>query len=84
MKLKEAAIREKHLFDNIPFDIKINYEVYPATAPPVFFGHYCLDSVVSLQQKNVACLDFCVIKNKRLVAYRWDGEQVLAESKLIY
>ncbi|RYF89656.1 MAG: phosphoesterase [Chitinophagaceae bacterium] len=58
----------------IPQDLSVN--IYPATAPPVFIGHYWLDEPEPmLQSSNVVCLDYSVAKDGYLVAYRWNGEQ---------
>lgn len=57
---------------------------YPADAIPVFFGHYWLDpgSRKAPLTPNLACLDYSAGRGDApLVAYRWDGEQVLSEAK---
>jgi hypothetical protein len=55
-------------------DIKFN--VYPADAPPVFFGHYWLeDKTPIVQSHNLICLDYSVVKGGSLVAYRWSGKR---------
>jgi hypothetical protein len=54
---------------------------------PVFFGHYWLTGLPKLIRDNVCCLDFSVAGyrgNGRLVAYRFDGEQKLDESKFVW
>lgn len=54
---------------------------------PVFFGHYWLTGLPKLIRSNVCCLDFSVAGyrgNGRLVAYRFDGEQHLDESKFVW
>ena len=50
---------------------------YPPGSPPVFIGHYWLRGDPAPLADNLACLDYSVAKNGKLVAYRWDGEQVL-------
>ncbi len=61
---------------NIPKDVMVN--IYPADAPPVFFGHYWLeDKYPVIQAANVICVDFSVAKEGALVAYRWSGEEVV-------
>ena len=51
---------------------------YPATAKPVFIGHYWLTGdKPALLAPNVACLDWSVAKGGFLCAYRWNGEQTL-------
>lgn len=54
---------------------------YDKAQAPLFFGHYWLHGKPRLQGKNLACLDYSAVKYGRLVAYRFDGEQVLDESK---
>jgi len=54
---------------------------YSDDEKPVFVGHYWLKGKPHLQKSNVACLDYSAVKYGRLVAYRWDGEQKLHESK---
>ncbi len=59
---------------------------YPSEAPPLFFGHYWLpfSEKTELIAPNLACLDFSVAKNGALVAYRWDGEQILDACKMVF
>ncbi len=59
---------------------------YSHDDPPVFFGHYWLDSEPELLAPNVACLDYSVGAKSggKLVAYRWDGEQQLSNDKFVY
>ncbi len=60
------------------------YVPYPASAPPVFVGHYWLHAdVPSRLASNVACLDYSVAKGGFLCAYRWDGEQEIDNSKFV-
>lgn len=65
-----------------PFSKKMSY--YNEKQPPVFFGHYWLEGMPSLQKKNVCCLDFSVAKDGYMVAYRWDGEDTLSNGKLVF
>ncbi len=70
------------LSSQIPTEIKVN--IYPADAPPVFFGHYWLeDNFPVIQSNNVVCLDYSVAKGGSLVAYRWSGEQVLEVANFV-
>lgn len=59
-------------------------EQYPATDKPVFFGHYWLKGKPQLLESNVCCTDYSVAKEGLLVAYRYDGEQVLEGEKFCY
>jgi len=59
---------------------------YSHDDPPVFVGHYWLDTNPSLLAPNVACLDYSVAAKRggKLVAYRWDGEQELSNDKFVF
>ncbi|TWU09319.1 Bis(5'-nucleosyl)-tetraphosphatase PrpE [asymmetrical] [Symmachiella macrocystis] len=58
--------------------------VYAADSPPVFLGHYWLwADRPSRLATNVACVDYSVAKNGILCAYRWHGEQELADENFV-
>lgn len=59
---------------------------YSHDAPPVFVGHYWLDTEPQRLAPNVACLDYSVAAKSggKLVAYRWDGEQRLDNGKFVF
>ncbi len=57
---------------------------YPAGAPPVFFGHYWQTGTPHIMADNVACVDYSMGRGEKLVAYRWDGEQQLSDSKFLW
>lgn len=59
-------------------------EFYDSQSPPVFFGHYWLNGNPQITSQNSCCLDFSIAKGGNLVAYRWDGEQVLSDDKLVW
>lgn len=54
---------------------------YGADEPPVFVGHYWLQGKPRVLKPNIACLDYSAVKYGRLVAYRFDGEAALDNSK---
>jgi hypothetical protein len=58
---------------------------YSHDDPPVFIGHYWLDTEPEILAANVACLDYSVAaaSGGKLVAYRWDGEQRLSNRKFV-
>jgi hypothetical protein len=68
-----------------PIDVDHLIE-YSSDEPPVFIGHYWMDSEPALLAPNVACLDYSVAAKQggKLVAYRWDGEQRLGDDKFVY
>lgn len=57
---------------------------YQEDQVPIFFGHYWLKGEPSIYRDNICCLDFSVAKRGKLVAYRFDGEKVLSNDKLVY
>ena len=66
----------------LPKDLKL--EIYPADAPPVFFGHYWLqDKWPIIQSDNVICVDYSVAKGGNLVAYRWNGEAKVSPDNFV-
>ena len=73
---------EKHITE-----ISINKENligYQEDAPPVFIGHYWLNDKPEPLANNIACLDYSVAKNGKLVAYRWNGELSLSKDNFAY
>lgn len=57
---------------------------YHSDQPPCFIGHYWLHGDPAPLTTNVACLDYSVAKNGKLVAYRWSGEQILSADNFIH
>ncbi len=70
----------------VPADMVAQLPGYPAEAPALFFGHYAQspDERPWPLAANVACLDYRAAKGGPLVAYRWDGEQVLDPAKFVF
>lgn len=52
--------------------------------PPVFFGHYWMPGTPRLITPRACCLDWSVAAGGVLCAYRWDGEQELEGSRLVW
>jgi hypothetical protein len=59
------------------------YQGASVTGAPVFVGHYWMGGPVELQTHKVACVDWSAAKDGPLVAYRWDGEQVLDRRRFV-
>ena len=58
---------------------------YSSSAPPCFIGHYQLTGEPKSLAKNITSVDYSVsAADGKLVAYRWDGEQQLDDSKYVY
>ena len=50
---------------------------------PVIFGHYWCNPEFMILGPTTLCVDFSAGKGGPLAAYRWDGEQMLDERKLV-
>ncbi len=61
-----------------------NSGYYHELEKPVFYGHYWLNGLPSLQRENICCLDYSVAKQGYLVSYRYDGESQLSSDKLVF
>ena len=77
--------------DEIACDLKLGEAIiaastpYPASAKPVFVGHYWLSAKrPEVLADNVACLDYSVAKGGFLCAYRWQGEQKLNNQNFVW
>ncbi|MEW5979878.1 MAG: metallophosphoesterase [Acidobacteriota bacterium] len=57
---------------------------YSTQDKPVFLGHYWLSGQPERLAPNVACLDYSVALDGRLVAYRWCGERQVDNSHFIW
>ena len=57
---------------------------YGPSENPVFIGHYWFEGIPERCAKNVACLDYSVAGNGKLVAYRWSGEQTVSDENFVY
>jgi hypothetical protein len=50
---------------------------------PVFVGHYWFTGEPNLLTDKVASLDYSVARGGKMVAYRWDGENILDKHKFV-
>ena len=58
--------------------------LYFISEKPVFVGHYWLQGNPKPLKPNLACLDYSAVKYGKLVCYRFDGEQILDNSKFVW
>lgn len=56
---------------------------YAEVDRPTFVGHYWFSGKPQPLTSKVACLDYSVARDGQLVAYRFDGESQLDESKFV-
>jgi hypothetical protein len=68
----------------VPSELLAKVPVYPLDSPPVFIGHYWNNGKPELLAHNVCCVDYSVARGEKLVAYRWNGEQVLNTGNFIW
>lgn len=53
-------------------------------AKPLFVGHYWMKGEPRLQSPHIACVDWSVADKGVMVAYRFDGERELQESRFVW
>lgn len=80
------SVEPLHHLPETPVDVSLirNPGFYGENEPPVFFGHYWLKGNPTLYKNNICCIDYSVAKEGYLTAYRFDGEKVLDNAKLVY
>lgn len=80
----EMPIRGRAPDTPVPTE-KITRSTYPATDPPVVFGHYWLtDTPPSVLAPNIACVDYSVAANGELCAYRWHAnDRILNDESFV-
>lgn len=66
-------------------DTPVPANAIPAFAPtkPLFFGHYWMSGTPAPVHPLAACVDYSAGKSGPLVAYCWDGEEVLAPVRFV-
>lgn len=70
---------------DLPIEVlKSKNKHYDINEKNVFFGHYWLSGNPTPHKKNVCCLDYSVAKGGKLVAYRFDSEDKLDVSKIVF
>lgn len=67
----------------IPKEIIPDRKPYPKGDPIVFFGHYCLKESCGIMADNLCCVDSCVTRTSKLVAYRWSGEKKIDKCNFV-
>ena len=79
LALMPDAIRERLPAIPLITDSRTPYD----NAKPVFFGHYWMTGVPTMQTPTIACVDYSAAKDGPLVAYRWDGELTLDNANFV-
>lgn len=84
VSLREAAILADDQRDQLPaVPMTDAYAGRVVHGVPVFIGHYWMQGRPVLQAPKVACLDWSAAADGPLVAYCWDGEQVLSDDNWV-
>ncbi len=86
MNYRNISVEPLSILPETPIDVTLlkDKDYYSENDKPVFFGHYWLKGKLLLYKDNVCCLDYSVAKGGHLVAYSFNGELKLDESKLTY
>lgn len=83
LALVPRGIREQLSSDRVSPEALCKYQ----KDLPVLVGHYWMFGTPEILHEKAACLDYSIGKgtpNSKLCAYRWDGEQSLANEKFIW
>lgn len=87
MSYREGAVIPEKDRNNIP-DILLKADLGYSDDVPVLFGHYWMSGTPSIFTPYTACLDWSVAakgsKNRKLCAYRWNGEKELSDERLVW
>lgn len=86
MTYKKLSVEPLEILTDDPIDVDVlkDADYYKTDQKPVFFGHYWLQGNPTIYRENICCIDYSVAKKGKLAAYRFDGEQILDNNKLIY
>lgn len=74
---------QDHPLNNAYFERSLPGPPYSPHEKPVFFGHYWMKGDPQLLTDNICCLDYSVAKGGTLMAYRWNGEQILSPENFV-
>ncbi len=68
----------------VPKELLFPFEIYDASNPMLFVGHYCVGKDALIASNNICCLDACVASNGSLAAYRWNGEDSFIDEHFVF
>lgn len=78
----DAAMLDRETCRTLPADRIPDHAILEnSSEKPTFFGHYWLNGTPAVLSDRMACVDYCIAKGGKLVAYRWDGESALGDSR---
>jgi len=81
---RQAALVGESQEDVPDHPLPPDYEGKPVVGSPVFVGHYWMRGTPRVETPKLACLDWSAAKDGPLVAYRWDGEDILHAGNLVW
>ncbi len=84
---RKIAVHENEQIPDIAVNtrnLKFTNFLYSREGKPVFFGHYWMQKEPKILKPNVCCLDYSIAKEHKLVAYRFNGEQILDNKNLVW
>lgn len=68
----------------VPKKVLVPFEIYNASKPILFFGHYCVANGSLVVAPNLCCTDNCIAGAGRLAAYRYNGEEKLTPDNFLF
>jgi len=81
---RDVVIVSEEQVERMPdHPLPADYLGAPVDGTPVFVGHYWMTGSPRPLTRKVACVDYSAAWHGPLVAYRWDGEQELDESRFV-
>lgn len=82
---RDGAVRMKGLDPASIPDAPLPASVVPliSAGGPIFFGHYWMTGEPTVSSRNAVCVDYSAGRGEPLVAYRWDGSDVLDPSPFV-
>jgi hypothetical protein len=81
---RDIAIVPSGSEDAVPdIEIPSEHRIAAVNGTPILFGHHWFNGPVKVETPKVACLDWSAARGGPLVAYRWEGEDVLRDDHLV-
>ncbi len=78
----DAALLDRDTCSTLPVDSIPDHAILDVpSGKPTFIGHYWLNGTPAVLSAGTACVDYSIAKGGKLVAYRWDGDPALDDSR---
>jgi hypothetical protein len=77
--LMDTDVRKRLQDFEVPPQARCPY----SSGKPLFFGHYWMQGPPLTQNTRMACVDYSIARQGKLVAYRWNGESRLSNDNFV-